>query len=160
VTANVGDAPKAGPGLVAVVLAFVVITIVAGGAGAAYRMVFARPAVAAGAQPPAPSKSVAAPATDKLRSLAPVITNLADTPNVWLRLEVAVVFDASMKDLEVDAMARDIGDDVMAYARTLSLAQIQGSSGLYHLREDLGERAQIRSAGKVREVMIQSLVVQ
>jgi flagellar FliL protein len=123
-------------------------------------MVFARPAAPVVAPPPAAAKPVAAPATDKLRSLAPVITNLADTPNVWLRLEVAVLFDASMKDLDVDAMAREFGEDVMAFARTLSLAQIQGASGLYHLREDLTERAQIRSAGKIREVMIHSLVVQ
>ena len=158
--AEAGDAPKSGPGLVAVVLAFVVITVVAGGAGAAYRMILARPVAAASAPAPSPAKPVAAPAMDKVRSLAPVITNLADTPNVWLRLEVSVVFDAAMKEPEVDSLARDIGEDVMAYARTLSLAQIQGASGLYHLREDLAERAQIRSAGKVREVMIQSLVVQ
>jgi flagellar FliL protein len=65
-----------------------------------------------------------------------------------------------MKDHEVDALAREIGADVMAYARSLSLAQIQGASGLYHLREDLSERAQIRGAGKVHEIIIQSLVVQ
>jgi flagellar FliL protein len=44
--------------------------------------------------------------------------------------------------------------------RTLSEAQIGGASGLQHLREDLNERAAIRSGGLVRELIIQTLVVQ
>ena len=152
----VGDAPKTEVGFLAVILAFVVITVVAGGVGVGYHMIFARPAASVSA----PAAVAAKPAAGKFRQLAPVITNLADPKSVWLRLEVAAIFDDSMKDLEVDALAREIGADVMAYARSLSLAQIQGASGLYHLREDLSERAQIRGEGKVREIIIQSLVVQ
>ena len=44
--------------------------------------------------------------------------------------------------------------------RTLTLAQIAGASGLQHLREDLNERAAIRSDGRVRELILQTLVVQ
>ena len=42
----------------------------------------------------------------------------------------------------------------------LSAAQIEGARGLQYLREDLNERAAIRSAGKVRELIIETLVVQ
>ena len=37
---------------------------------------------------------------------------------------------------------------------------IQGVAGLEHLRQDLNERAATRSEGRVRELIIRSLVVQ
>ena len=49
----------------------------------------------------------------------------------------------------------DIGDDIVAYLRTVSLAQIEGPRGLAASRQDLNERAAIRSAGKVRELIIE-----
>ena len=41
-----------------------------------------------------------------------------------------------------------------------SVAQFEGSRGLQHLRDDLIERANIRSSGKVRELIIETLVIQ
>ena len=38
--------------------------------------------------------------------------------------------------------------------------QFEGSRGLQHLRDDLSERANIRSSGKVRELIIETLVIQ
>ena len=38
--------------------------------------------------------------------------------------------------------------------------QIEGANGFQNLREDLNERARVRSGGRVREVVIQSLVVE
>ena len=59
-----------------------------------------------------------------------------------------------------DVLAGEIRQDILAYLRTVSLAQIQGPSGLLHLREDLNERVQIRSKGAVKELVIQALIVQ
>jgi flagellar protein FliL len=42
----------------------------------------------------------------------------------------------------------------------VTLAEIGGASGLQHLREDLTERAVIRSQGHVHELILQTLVVQ
>ena len=56
--------------------------------------------------------------------------------------------------------AARISDDLLAFVKTLTMAQLQGASGLQHLREDLTERALVRSDGRVREVMIETLVVQ
>ncbi len=39
----------------------------------------------------------------------------------------------------------------MAYLRTIPLSQLEGPSGLIHLREDLNERARMRSEGHVEE---------
>jgi flagellar FliL protein len=59
-----------------------------------------------------------------------------------------------------DALAAQIGTDILAYLRTLSIAQLQGANGLAFLREDLNERIRQRSQGKAREIVIQTLVVQ
>ena len=53
-----------------------------------------------------------------------------------------------------------ISEDILAYLRTVTLSQIEGPSGMQHLREDLVERARIRSEGRVKELVIQTLVVQ
>jgi len=42
----------------------------------------------------------------------------------------------------------------------LTIVQLQGGSGLQSLREDLNERVAIRSEGHVRELIIETLVVQ
>jgi flagellar FliL protein len=50
--------------------------------------------------------------------------------------------------------------DILSYIRTMSLAQIQGPSGLLHLREDLNERARLRSKGVIQELVLETLIVQ
>lgn len=94
-----------------------------------------------------------------LRELAPVITNLADPPEAWVRLQAAIVVEPEATK-KVELLAAQIGEDILAYLRTASLASIGGASGLRHLREDLNERARIRSDGEVRELVIFALVVQ
>ena len=59
-----------------------------------------------------------------------------------------------------DVMAGEIRQDILAYLRTLSLAQIQGPSGLLHLREDLNERVKLRSKGVIQELVLETLIVQ
>ena len=49
---------------------------------------------------------------------------------------------------------------MLAFVRTLTLAQLQGASGLQHLREDLNERVAIRTDGHIHELMIEMLVIQ
>ena len=44
--------------------------------------------------------------------------------------------------------------------RTVTLRQIEGASGLQHLREDLNERVALRTKGQVRELIVEMLVVQ
>jgi flagellar protein FliL len=94
-----------------------------------------------------------------LRELPPIITNLAEPSDVWVRLQASIVFDAMVLQ-KPDLVAAAIGEDILGFLRTLSLAQIGGASGLQQLREDLNERASIRSEGLVRELIIQTLVVQ
>jgi flagellar FliL protein len=99
------------------------------------------------------------PPTTTLHELAPIITNLAEPPETWVRLQAAIILDSTV-GRKPELVAAQIGDDILGYLRTISLSSIGGASGLRHLREDLNERARIRSDGQVRELVIRTLVVQ
>jgi len=94
-----------------------------------------------------------------LIDLPPVITNLADPPNAWVRLQASIVYDNKAVP-KPQLLAAKVAEDVLAYMKTVTVAQIGGASGLEHLREDLNERASIRSDGHIRELIIQAVVVQ
>jgi flagellar FliL protein len=94
-----------------------------------------------------------------LKDLTPIITNLAEPRETWIRLEASLVFDAKAVPIP-DVLTGEISGDILAYLRTVTLTQIEGASGLRQLREDLNERVAIRSEGRVRELIIQTLVVQ
>jgi flagellar protein FliL len=96
---------------------------------------------------------------DRLRKISPVTTNLAAPPNSWIRMEAAIVTDR-LNEEEAYALTAKVGEDIVSYLRTLTPSQIEGARGLQYLREDLNERAVLRSSGKVRELIIETLVVQ
>ncbi len=94
-----------------------------------------------------------------LKSLASIVTNLGAPKGTWVRLEAAIVVgpDAAKEE---NLLAGRISEDIVSFLRTVPLAQIEGANGFQNLREDLNDRARIRSEGKVREVIIQSLIVE
>jgi flagellar FliL protein len=91
--------------------------------------------------------------------LPPIVTNLGAPQDTWVRLEGSIIFDPRTMP-HPEAVAGQIGDDILAYLRTVSLRQLEGPIGLENIREDLSERAAIRSDGKVRGFVIRTLVVQ
>jgi len=93
-----------------------------------------------------------------LRTLPPIVTNLAGPQSAWIRLVASIIVDGESND--TSALAGRVADDILAFLRTVPLAHIQGASGLQHLREDLNERARIRSGGKVKELVVQSLMLE
>lgn len=105
---------------------------------------------------PIPSKYVG---DIELRKIPAVIANLANSTTDWVRIESSIVFTRDpSKPSEI--VVAEIRQDLVAYLRSVSLAQIQGSSGLMHLREDMNERAKLRSNGKIQEIIVETLVVQ
>ncbi len=126
-------------------------------AGAAFEAL--RPTSAAG-----PDKAVVTPAdapveTATIVDLPPIVTNLGAPQDTWVRLEGSIIFDPKAL-AHPEAVAGQIGDDVLAYLRTVSLHQLEGPIGLENIRQDLNERAATRSGGKVRAFVIRTLVVQ
>ena len=99
------------------------------------------------------------PGTVEVRELAPIVVNLAEPPESRMRLQAAIVYDKGALP-DANLAAAQVTDDIVAFLKTLTLSGLQGASGLQNLREDLTERASVRSQGKVREVVIETLVVE
>ncbi len=85
-----------------------------------------------------------------------ITTNLAYPTENWIRLEVALLFKGS-PDV---AMAEQIHQDIAAYLRTVSLQQIQGPRGFQYLKDDIEERVDLRSEGRVTNVIFRTFVIQ
>lgn len=98
------------------------------------------------------------PRTSRLYRLKPIVTNLTEPADVWLRLDAAIVFEDEMPNSEV--VAAKISEDLLAFLKTLKVGQLEGATQLQHLREDLKDRVAIRSGGDVKDLIIESLVVQ
>jgi flagellar protein FliL len=116
------------------------------------------------ATPPGPDKPAESPASAPAQSstivdLPPIVTNLGAPQDTWVRLEGSIIFDPKTLP-HPEAVAGQIGDDILAYLRTVSLHQLEGPIGLENIRQDLSERAATRSGGKVRGFVIRTLVVQ
>jgi flagellar FliL protein len=144
------------------IAAIAILTLIAVGAGAvvgfqliatAERVVDAKKSVT----PPPVASSYAGSA--RLRKLSSIVTNLGAPANNWARVEASMVTE-SLDDEEAGILAAHISEDIVAYLRSASVAQFEGARGLQHLRDDLTERANIRSSGKVRELIIETLVIQ
>ncbi len=57
-------------------------------------------------------------------------------------------------------MAEEIHQDILAYMRTVSLQQIEGPRGFQYLKDDIQERVDLRSQGKVSKVMFRTFVIE
>jgi len=94
-----------------------------------------------------------------LQPIEAIVTNLGQPGDTWIRMETAMVFQTgALKNPEVTAA--EIRQDLITYARTMTLAQLEGPSALQHIREDLNERVATRTNGAVSELVIETLVVQ
>jgi flagellar protein FliL len=89
-------------------------------------------------------------------ALSPLTANLAAPADVWLRLELGVEF----ADGADAGLAGEVESDFLAYLRTLKLHQLEGPSGLIHLKEDLEERAAIRTANKISHVFVRAMLIE
>jgi flagellar protein FliL len=149
-----GKAKK--PSLVSLIVEFVAVAAIAAGAGAATAFLQGAPASTPAAETTA---AKAAPVPEKaLVELPPIVTNIASPADLWIRVEASVVVDGKAAATEV--LAAEIATDALAYLRTLTIAQIEGPIGLENIRQDLTERAVVRSKGKVSEFILKTLVVQ
>lgn len=159
-----------------------ILTMLAGGGGAFLGTTLVNPTPAPGGAveqagrseaPPAPPPCAAhghgaceeaAPAAPQagpaltLKTLTPILTNLASPPRTVIRLQCAIVYDAGLS--HPDVVFAQIMSDTTAYLRTLTLGSIEGAEGLRRLHEDLSERVATRTEGHVREFIVETMVVQ
>ncbi|MFK0275495.1 flagellar basal body-associated FliL family protein [Ensifer sp. NPDC090286] len=158
------NAPKP-PSKVLTIAAIAVLTLLAGGGGWLVGGLLAPPPpkeqVEAAKEPAANATGeeglpkVAIEANGVVQ-LDPITTNLAYPSENWIRLEVALQFDG----VPDPKLAEQIHQDIAAYLKTVSLQQIQGPRGFQYLRDDIQERVDLRSDGRVTNVMFRTFVIQ
>jgi flagellar FliL protein len=154
--------PPKKPSMLSLVAELAILTCFAVGAGGLFGMQVLSGSDNAGTRPEAISpqgQKSRYSDTANLRPLPPIVTNLASPKGTWIRIEASVVVGADAA-AGANALVAAIAEDIVAYLRTVPLAQIEGPSGFLHLREDLNDRARIRTGGKVRELVVQALVLE
>lgn len=158
---------KKGPGLIVQIAILLVLTGAAiGGGWFVGNMLGSSVKPAAAVEEPAPAPAADAHGGKKggkeevqavsphLFKLEPITTNLADPQEVWIRAEVALMFEGTPDPQTAELVHQDL----LAYLRTVKSRQIESPSGFRHLRSDLDERAQLRSQGKVKSVLVRTLI--
>lgn len=94
-------------------------------------------------------------------ALKPIVTNLMSSSKNWIRIEASVILaSARANDDDNAAVVKQIEQDLLLYARTLGPRQLEGTRGLLRLRDDLNERARMRGGKLVRELILESVVIQ
>lgn len=89
-----------------------------------------------------------------LLPLPAITTALAAPADVWARLETTLLFEETIDETVGEAVHQDI----LAFVRTIKPHQIEGASGYRHFKADLDDIARIRSDGKVKGVLIRTLL--
>ncbi|MCM5556400.1 flagellar basal body-associated FliL family protein [Pleomorphomonas sp. JP5] len=137
---------------------FLTVLAIAAGLGLGVHLVRYAQIADAGQQQEASAGGERDPLTSRLYRLKPIVTNLTEPADVWLRLDAAIVFEDEMPNSDI--VSAEISEDLLAFLKTLRVEQLEGATQLQHLREDLRDRVAIRSGGDVRDLIIESLVVQ
>ncbi|HEY6631212.1 MAG TPA: flagellar basal body-associated FliL family protein [Rhizobiaceae bacterium] len=164
VAAAAQAAPKSGPSMVVQLGALVVMTLAAAGTGwvSGGFMVGGGPGGESAAHAPAAGggKGGASAlgeqpaASETVIPLGAITTSVASPGDTWVRMEVSIVLDEP-QDGELPGL---IQQDLLSYIRTVKMHEIEGASGFRHLKENLEERAAIRSDGHVKQVLIRTLL--
>jgi flagellar basal body-associated protein FliL len=89
--------------------------------------------------------------------LQPIVTNLADSTEVWVGLEGSMLFDTK-SETNSEVLAHRLSQHVMAYLRTLKLSDMQGTGAISAISQDLNEIAATVGEGQVDGVLISGLV--
>lgn len=109
-----------------------------------------KPAQAAASEPARPDAGLRLVTQD----MPPITTNMAAPTETWVRMDISLLVEAPLST----ELASAVHQDILAFIRTVKMHQVEGPSGFQHLKADLRERASMRSDGKVRDILIRTLV--
>lgn len=87
-------------------------------------------------------------------SLEPIVTNLSDPADIWIRLELVLTSKAPFEA----GIADQIHQDLFAFVRAMRLSELAGPSAFINLKAELLERAKQRSQGLVEAVYVKTLL--
>lgn len=156
------------PSMLVLLASVLVLTLIGGGAGwflgdyiapsvaEQHKANYAAQAAANGSSNNEPVVETIPLEPNGIVQLDPITTNLAYPSTNWVRLEVALMFKGP---INVD-LAQEIHQDILSYARTVSLQQLEGPRGFQYLRDDINERVDQRSKGQISKVLFRTFVIE
>lgn len=141
------------------------IAIVLGAGGGAAFGYFAIPDGTA-ASPPAQGETKPQPPptpgrfpNDAMELAVPsVITDIGTDPRMRARLDVSIIVAHGTS--ESTTLIGEVREDMIAYLKGLTVADIQGVRGFQNLREQLDDRARVRGRGAILGLLIGGLVLE
>jgi len=141
------------------ILAFVAIVLVAAISAIGQAVMVSQPAPPPKVEAPKEKVAEAQKPKPSIHRLPPIIANLKLPEGMWVRLD-AVIITAEMEPKDALPLIDHVAQDTLNFIQTLSLNDLEGSQSLSNVRQDLFERSQIRSNGRVKEFIVTSMVVQ
>jgi flagellar FliL protein len=87
-----------------------------------------------------------------------IIVDLSGEPRSRVRLDVSIV--AVHGTSQFGFLKNEVREDVIAYLKGLTVADIQGVRGFQNLREQLEDRAKIRGRGAILGLLIGGFVIE
>jgi flagellar protein FliL len=87
-----------------------------------------------------------------------LIAELETEPRMRVRLDVSIIVAHGTP--ETTTLKGEVKEDVIAYLKGLTLADIQGVRGFQNLREQLDDRARIRGRGAILGLLIGGLLLE
>jgi len=89
--------------------------------------------------------------------LQPIVTNLAGSNNVWIRMESSVLLKKNGEG-KPEILASQLSQHILAYLRTLRMSDLQGAGALPAISQDLNEIVGTVSEGQAKGVLVSGLV--
>lgn len=161
------DEPKK-KSLIATILMPVLLLVLSGGLGFSFSKFYVSPIIdeAVAAVPadtmgsdtatmivPAPKQN---DHTMTVVELDPILTNLSDPSDVWVRAEFSVLFNGQ----PTSDVTAEIESNFLRYMKTVKLRNLEGAIGFEHMLADLNERAHLISGGEAGRVLVKAFIVQ
>ncbi len=87
-----------------------------------------------------------------------VITDLDTDPKMRARLDVSIIVAHGTP--QSTTLIGEVREDMIAYLKGLTVADIQGVRGFQNLREQLDDRARVRGRGTILGLLIGGLVLE
>lgn len=132
------------------------VLLLAGGGAGAYFLLFKKPA------PPKPAEAVVKPVV--FVDLPDVLVNLANPGNErtqYLKIKVVLELPDQAAVAQINPVMPRVMDAFQTYLRELRASDLDGSAGLYRLKEELTRRVNLAIApAKINAVLFKEIVVQ
>lgn len=91
--------------------------------------------------------------------ISPIIANIANPSTTWIRMEATLAVSKAATAKPAD-IAQMVSPRILAYLKTLKIADLQSASGMQFVSADIDEIARTASTGQVRSVLLTGFVIE